>query len=126
MEKGNLYKILGIVVLVVGFLGAILLAAVLGTGVYYRNWAVTVSVFLCGAVSSILTAALLWYMGSMVEGMQLLLYRLREEKATAEDTKKTIQLIFEEKLQEHGKWRCPDCGKVHSDSDVFCCGKKRK
>ena len=64
MEKGNLYKILGIVVLVVGFLGAILLAAVLGTGVYYRNWAVTISVFLCGAVSSILTAALLWYMGS--------------------------------------------------------------
>ena len=114
-------KYLGYIMLILGIIGSFLLANVSGAGFDERNWGVTISVFLSGALASSAFAFILLGIAEILERLESV---SKKQTASVSDTySHGSALTRAAEEQDKTFWKCPQCGKSNPPYTGTCgCG----
>lgn len=131
----NLLEKLSYVELVLGILGAFLLAKNLGDGYYHRDWGLTLGIFFGCGFSVVLLFALINGFSELLDKLDDTTFLLREIANNQDNV--SIMNVAETKAEKSsvrpsytlssvGSWTCPKCGVKNPDYVGTCgCGEKK-
>ncbi|MBO5166688.1 MAG: hypothetical protein IJ405_01195 [Lachnospiraceae bacterium] len=120
--------VVGCIVMVLGVIGSIVLAASLGVEVSYshygtlreeRNWLLTIVWFGVGVLSTAVVSSILFALSEVLGYLARI-----NNKLTSSDINSVIDSM---KLVEGSEWRCSRCGRINNKAVGTCaCGQSRE
>ena len=137
-DKGGLCKLLAIIYGILGSIGSIVMANILGKSAEYdfvkremvseRNWPLTIAIFVGTLLVVAMISVGLYTIGEIYD--RVYSNAFTANGAISEKTAEGLAVLAEqaetERTLDAGGWRCPDCNKVNPSYVTTCmCGRSK-